>query len=75
VLVGHEAGHEYVWAEYERASSARDHARLRELELLCDAIAVVTLHGLGIEPVGEWLVGQNSNPTRPAATHDGFDHP
>lgn len=49
-LVAHEVGHEYVWADYERASSASDHARLRELELLCDGIAVVTLHGLGIDP-------------------------
>jgi hypothetical protein len=49
-LVAHEVGHEYVWADWERASTARDHARLRELELLCDGIAVVTLHGLGIDP-------------------------
>jgi hypothetical protein len=49
-LVAHEIGHEYFWAEYERASAASDHARLRELELLCDGIAVVTLHRLGVDP-------------------------
>jgi hypothetical protein len=49
-LVAHEVGHEYVWADYERASTASDHARLRELELLCDGIAVVILRGLGIDP-------------------------
>jgi hypothetical protein len=54
-LAAHEFGHEYVWAQYERASAARDHARLRELEMLCDAIAVVTIQGLGIDP--ERLVG------------------
>ena len=49
-LVAHEVGHEYVWADYERASTGSDHARLRELELLCDGIAVVLMHGLGIDP-------------------------
>jgi hypothetical protein len=49
-LVAHEVGHEYVWTDYERASAASDHARLRDLELLCDGIAVATLHRLGIDP-------------------------
>ena len=48
-LVAHEVGHEYVWAERERAFLLADHNRLKDLELMCDAIAVVTLHGLGMD--------------------------
>ena len=47
--VAHEIGHEYVWAEYERAARRNDVKRLRQLELVCDAIAVVTLYNLGME--------------------------
>lgn len=49
-LVAHEVGHEYVWTDYERASRTGNHARLRDLELVCDGIAVVTMHRLGIDP-------------------------
>jgi hypothetical protein len=49
-FLAHEAGHEYVWDEHEQAARRMDHRRLRELELVCDAIAVVTLHGLGLDP-------------------------
>ena len=49
-LVAHEIGHEYVWIDYERASRLGDHSRLKELELLCDAFAIVTLQGLGLDP-------------------------
>lgn len=49
-LVAHEAGHDYFWAEYI-ASRERDDARARqELELRCDAIAVLTLLDLGLAP-------------------------
>ncbi len=48
-LVAHEIGHEYVWTQRERAFADRNHARLREVELLCDAIAIVTLHRLGMD--------------------------
>jgi len=47
-LAAHEIGHEYVWAEYEGAGQARK----KELELLCDAMAAVTLLDLGLEPSG-----------------------
>jgi hypothetical protein len=46
-LVAHEIAHEYVWTEYERAAQRGDAKRLRQLELVCDAIAVVTLYNLG----------------------------
>jgi hypothetical protein len=47
-LIAHEAGHEYLFIEYESARAAGDHARLRQLETACDAIAVLTLTQLGI---------------------------
>jgi len=46
----HEIGHEYVWAEWHRAHQHGDQERLKELELVCDAIAVVTLRQLGMDP-------------------------
>ena len=48
-LVAHEVGHEYVWTEWERAFRLADRSRLKDLELICDAIAIVTLHGLGMD--------------------------
>jgi hypothetical protein len=47
--VAHEAAHEYVWEEVQRADKRDDWKRLRELELVCDAIAVVILQQLGLE--------------------------
>jgi hypothetical protein len=48
-MVAHEAAHEYVWEERERASQRGDTTQLRNAELICDAIAVVTLRRLGID--------------------------
>jgi hypothetical protein len=48
-VVAHELGHEYVWTEYQDASDRSDQNRLRELELVCDAIAVLTLWSAGLE--------------------------
>ena len=47
-VVAHEVGHEYVWAEYEGARLREDRERLRQLELVCDAIAVAILRRLGM---------------------------
>jgi hypothetical protein len=49
-LVAHEIGHEYVWQQFADAKAHRDAGRLRELELICDAIAVRTLVHLGRRP-------------------------
>lgn len=49
-MAAHEIGHEYVWVEWNRARQRVDRARLKELELVCDAIAAVTLRQLGIDP-------------------------
>jgi hypothetical protein len=48
-LLAHEIGHEYVWEDRERSFRRADRSRLRDLELMCDAIAIVTLHGLGMD--------------------------
>ncbi len=48
-LLAHEMGHGYVWTEREQAFQLGDHERLKDLELVCDAIAIVTLHGLGMD--------------------------
>lgn len=47
-LVAHEIGHEYVWGRFDDARDRGDNARLRELELICDTIAVETLWRLNI---------------------------
>ncbi len=48
-LVAHEVGHEYVWAEYREANKRRDNRRLKELELFCDGVAILTLRRLGLD--------------------------
>ena len=47
--MAHEAAHEYVWEEWERAAKRADWKRVRQLELVCDGIAVVILQRLGLE--------------------------
>ena len=47
--VAHEAAHEYVWEEWRWADTRDDWKRMRELELVCDGIAVVILQQLGLE--------------------------
>jgi hypothetical protein len=51
--VAHEIGHEYVWATYIETAQRRDNRRLKELELFCDGVAILTLRrvGLGPEPL------------------------
>jgi hypothetical protein len=48
-LVAHETAHEYIDAEYERAMADGHSGRLQDLELVCDIIAVITLHAIGQE--------------------------
>jgi hypothetical protein len=47
-LVAHEIGHEYWWEAWGAAHRQGDQNRLRILEALCDAVAVLTLTALGI---------------------------
>lgn len=49
-LAAHEIGHEYTWTEWNRARLRADQDRLKALELVSDAIAIVTLRRLGMEP-------------------------
>lgn len=48
-VVAHEVGHEYVWAEYDGAVNRSDRKRVRELELVCDGIAVLMLRSAGLD--------------------------
>jgi len=48
--VAHEIGHEYVWTEYLDAVRRNDDRRLKELELICDGVAILTLRRLGVDP-------------------------
>jgi hypothetical protein len=38
-----------ILADYRRAEMRHDHSRIRELELRCDGIAVLTLRRLGLD--------------------------
>ena len=49
-IVAHELAHEYLGEEREQASKSGDEGRLREIELFCDAVAVVTLNEIGDDP-------------------------
>jgi hypothetical protein len=49
-LVAHEAGHEYVWKDFQSARGRKDNRGLRELEVWCDAVAILTLRRAGINP-------------------------
>lgn len=48
-LVAHEVGHEYVWPQRERSFKVADRSGLKDLELVCDGIAIATLRGLGMD--------------------------
>jgi hypothetical protein len=76
-LVAHEVGHEYVWDEFEEARKQSDHAKLRELELVCDGVAILTLHRLGA-PVSALIDGLRAmaNSDRSNGLEvDGRSHP
>jgi hypothetical protein len=47
-LAAHEIGHEYTWSDWASVKQRRDFARARELELICDTVAIETLRELGI---------------------------
>ena len=49
-VVAHELGHEYFAAEYELARNNKQKDKVKELELKCDGVAIITLSGLGLNP-------------------------
>ena len=70
--VAHEIGHEYVWAEYLEAARRNDDRRLKELELICDGVAILTMRRAGIDPAAlvtdaEKIAGFNASSTGPSA--------
>jgi len=70
--VAHEIGHEYVWAEYLEAEKRHDERRLKELELICDGIAILTLRRAGLNPAplltaAQKITNYNRLSTGPAA--------
>ncbi len=75
-VVAHEAAHEYVHAEYERATAAGRRDQLQDLELVCDIIAVLTLNAIGQE-AGWALSGAIEKFARFNHAHFGseLDHP
>lgn len=48
--VAHELGHEYFWGELVEARQQNKNAMIREIELRCDGIAIITLRRLGLNP-------------------------
>ncbi len=49
-IVAHELAHEYVALQMLSAIRTGDLSKIRELELFCDAVAVVVLLDLGLDP-------------------------
>ena len=77
-LAAHEIAHEYFTVEYASAFTTRDYRHLKDLELLCDAIAIVTIHRLGMNPAR--LMGAVEKITRYNQKHyptriDGSSYP
>ena len=49
-VVAHELGHEYFAAEYEAARQSKQYDGVKEVELRCDAVAVITMRRLRLDP-------------------------
>jgi hypothetical protein len=49
-VVAHELGHEYFAAEYEPARNNKQYDIVKEVELRCDAVAIITMKSLGLNP-------------------------
>ena len=49
-VVAHELGHEYFAAEYEAARQSKQYDKVKEVELRCDALAIITMKSLGLNP-------------------------
>ena len=49
-VVAHELAHEYFAGEYEAARDAKRYDTVREIELRCDVVAIVTMRRLGLDP-------------------------
>lgn len=77
-IIAHESAHEYVAMQFLSAVQAHDLEKLRELELFCDAVAVVVLLDLGLDPSRyAQVVSRTANHSKAAAIlNDGSNsHP
>jgi Zn-dependent protease with chaperone function len=53
-MVAHEAAHEYLWSDFQRAREVLDLRALNRIEFTADAISIVRMHGTPMS--GEALV-------------------
>ena len=75
---GHDIRHEDFTVDYESAFRTRDHRRLKDLELLCDAVGIVMVHRLGMNParfLGAVEKITRYNRKRFPTTIDGTNYP
>jgi hypothetical protein len=49
-VIAHELGHEYFAAEYELARKNKQYDKVKEVELRCDGISIITMKSLGLNP-------------------------
>ncbi|MGI8671995.1 MAG: hypothetical protein ACR2LU_05255 [Luteitalea sp.] len=49
-VIAHEVGHEYVWDEWENATRQGNSDKLKDLELICDAVGALTRARIGVPP-------------------------
>ena len=49
-VVAHELAHEYFSDEYEAARNGKRYDTVKEIELRCDAVSIVTMRGLRLHP-------------------------
>jgi peptidase M48-like protein len=48
-VIAHELAHEYFASEYDGARAKKDYDTVKEIELRCDAVAIVTMSRLGLD--------------------------
>ena len=48
-VIAHELAHEYFAPEYEAARTGKDYDTVKEIELRCDAVALLTMSRLGLD--------------------------
>jgi Peptidase family M48 len=48
-VIAHELAHEYFASEYDAARAKKDYDTVKEIELRCDAVAIVTMSRLGLD--------------------------
>jgi hypothetical protein len=75
-VAAHELGHEYFWGEYQEARRSKQYELVRELELRCDGIALITLSKLGLNPASlNSALGYINTFNRRVVELDKFYHP